>query len=203
MSLGLAVGHGGRKRGAKALLSSPNRVRRGGLVGEIEMAWEEKNANLIETIAPASRASAPTRKMRSTRPSRIRFRRPTRFQRSSRFRPARIVIEQRPEDLEGGGGAHGIRTRAACGLDARRLTDFDVREAGAARWVLILRSQRRGAALSPRCRPPLFRRADVGVCVTYRVGAGTGHDAPKAPRQSASGWRSDKGPCSKRRARRA
>ena len=69
------------------------------------MAWEEKNANLIETIAPASRASAPTRKMRSTRPSRIRFRRPTRFQRSSRFHPAPIAIEQRTEDLEGGGGS--------------------------------------------------------------------------------------------------
>jgi hypothetical protein len=30
----------------------------------------------------------------------------------------------------------------------------------------------------------LVRRADVGVCVTYRVEAGTGHGAPKAPRQS-------------------
>jgi hypothetical protein len=90
--------------------------------GEIELIEEPKRGVNPITLVPA--ASGRYRKMRSTEPSRIPFRHPTRFRRGSRFRPAAIATRQGAEDLEGGGGVHGNCTCGACGLNAGRLTDF-------------------------------------------------------------------------------
>jgi hypothetical protein len=61
---------------------------------------KELKANDVNTITLVSAANGRYGKMRSTKRSRLLFPHPTRFQRSSRFRPAPIATIQRAEKTE-------------------------------------------------------------------------------------------------------